>query len=73
MKKVWIRLGGFISADEETMKKIMDGDADALLGAIKENGFEANGGSYIPYSDCDGGDAPEFDLCPFNLVAKSNT
>lgn len=70
MKKIWIRLGGFISADENTAKKIMDGDADALVGAIKENGFEVNGDSYIPYDECEDGNEPAFDLNPFNLVAK---
>lgn len=51
MKKVWIRLGGFISADESTMGKIKMGDSDALVKAIKDNGFEINGESYIPETD----------------------
>lgn len=68
--KIWIRLGGFISADHDECVKIMDGDTDALVDAIKKNGFEVNGDTYIPHNDCEDGDAPEFDLCPFNLVAK---
>ena len=51
MKKVWIRLGGFITADEATMEKIKMGDSDALVKAIKDNGFELNGESYIPETD----------------------
>ena len=40
MKKVWIRLGGVVTADEETMNAILCGNANALIKAIKENGFE---------------------------------
>ena len=43
MKKIWIRLGGNITADEDTYQKIMSGDEEALVKAIKEHGFELNG------------------------------
>lgn len=48
MEKVWIRLGGVVTADKNTMKKILEGDTDALVKAIKENGFRLNGETYIP-------------------------
>lgn len=48
MKKIWIRLGGVITADESTMEAILNGDTDALMRAIKENGFVLNGETYIP-------------------------
>lgn len=48
MKKIWIRLGGYVSADASTIDAIIDGDKSALIKAIKENGFELNGESYIP-------------------------
>ena len=48
MKKVWIRLGGIVTADEKTMQAILNGDSDALIKAIKQNGFEINGETYIP-------------------------
>ena len=66
MKKVWIRLGGYVSADEETMKKVMVGDEDALLKAIKENGFELNGESYIPING-DEDVIESFDISPTKL------
>lgn len=47
-ESVWMRLGGNIRADEETMRKILQGDTRALLDAIRENGFQPNGDSYIP-------------------------
>lgn len=48
MEKVWIRLGGVVTADKNTMEKILEGDTDALVKAIKENGFRLNGETYIP-------------------------
>ena len=48
MEKVWIRLGGYVSASPERMKLIMAGDATALREAIRTNGFELDGESYIP-------------------------
>ncbi len=51
MAKVWIRLGGYITADDATMERIKAGSCDALVKAIKENGFEVNGESYIPETD----------------------
>ena len=48
MEKVWIRLGGVVAADKNTMEKILEGDTDALVKAIKENGFQLNGETYIP-------------------------
>lgn len=49
--KVWIRLGGFITADAKTMADINNGYEDALINAIKKNGFEVNGNAYIPETD----------------------
>lgn len=51
--KMWIRLGGFITADTKTMADINNGSEDALIKAIKEHGFEVNGNSYIPETDVD--------------------
>ena len=48
MDKVWIRIGGIVTADKQTVDAILNGDTDALIKAIKENGFELNGESYIP-------------------------
>lgn len=59
--KVWIRLGGFITADAKTMADINNGSEDALIKAIKEHGFEVNGNSYIPETDVD------FELNPMTL------
>lgn len=64
MKKIWIRLGGNITADEDTYQKIMSGDEEALVKAIKEHGFEVNGDSYIPDPDSEA----EFDLNPMVLT-----
>lgn len=69
MKKVWIRLGGFISADEDTIKKIMSGDEEALVKAIKDNGFELNGETYIPADENDDeSEDVDFDLNPIVLT-----
>ena len=51
MEKIWVRMGGYITADAETMAKIKNGNTDALVKAIKDNGFEVNGESYIPETD----------------------
>lgn len=67
MKKVWIRLGGNVYADEKTVDAIMGGDEKALVGAIKENGFELNGNSYIPSPNGDGEDV-DFDIKPYPLL-----
>lgn len=48
MQSIWIRLGGFVNANEEEMAKILKGDKNALIKAIRENGFEVEGDSYIP-------------------------
>ena len=48
MDTIWMRLGGWISADEETMNAIRVGDSDALIKAIRLNGFSLNGESYMP-------------------------
>ena len=48
MKKVWLRLGGNVTASKEEMSRILNGDVDALISAIKANGFELNGETYIP-------------------------
>ena len=73
MKKIWIRLGGYIFADNETMAAIMNGDEEALLKAIKENGFELNGETYIPEQDDCGNRIDcemEFDFDPTKLEIK---
>ena len=51
--KLWIRLGGYINADATTIEEINNGNEDALINAIKKNGFEVNGNSYIPETDVD--------------------
>lgn len=49
MTKIWIRLGGFITANSENERlKIMSGDKGVLMSVIRRNGFELNGESYIP-------------------------
>lgn len=63
--RIWIRVGGFVFADHDECVKIMDGDADALVNAIKKNGFEVDGDTYIPTDDCD----VEFNLDSLKLVA----
>jgi hypothetical protein len=69
MKKVWIRLGGTITADEETMNDILCGNANALLKAIKKNGFEVNGESYIPANEERESDV-DFDFIPTTLLIE---
>jgi hypothetical protein len=66
MKRVWIRLGGFISADNEIMDAIMRGDKNALIKAISDNGFEVEGDAYI--YDGESGDEVGFDLDAISLV-----
>ena len=68
MRNTWIRLGGFISADDETMDAIMRGDKDALIKAISDNGFEVEGDAYI-YDD-ESGDEVDFDLDTISLVRR---
>lgn len=48
MEKIWMRLGGWISADEEKMNAIRAGEFKALIEAIKENGFVLDGEAYTP-------------------------
>ena len=67
MAKVWMRIGGWVSADKETMEKIMNGDETALMGAIKENGFALDGEAYIPSDDT--GDS-DFDIAPNKYSLK---
>ena len=50
MEKIWLRLGGCVTASKEEIWKIANGDKDALISAIKANGFEVSGESYIPES-----------------------
>ena len=66
MRNTWIRLGGFISADNETMEAIMRGDKNALIKAISDNGFDVEGDAYI-YDD-ESGDEVDFDLDTISLV-----
>ena len=68
MERVWIRLGGFVSADKDTMDAIMSGDEQALINAIKDNGFEVEGDAYI-YDD-ESGDEVDFDLDTISLVRR---
>lgn len=68
MERVWIRLGGFISADNETIDAIMRGDKNALIKAISDNGFEVEGDAYI--YDGESGDEVDFDLDTISLVRR---
>ena len=68
MRNTWIRLGGFISADNETMEAIMRGDKNALIKAISDNGFEVEGDAYI--YDEESGDEVGFDLDTISLVRR---
>ena len=63
MEKIWIRLGGVVTTDKNTMKKIHEGDTDALVKAIKENGFRLNGETYIPAQGAIESDI-DFDFVP---------
>lgn len=48
-KKIWMRLGVDVTADEETINKLLNGDDDSVLKEIVKNGqFELAGESYIP-------------------------
>ena len=68
MRNTWIRLGGFISADDNTMDAIMRGDKQALIKAISDNGFEIEGDAYI-YEE-ESGDEVNFDLDTIKLVVS---
>lgn len=72
METVWIRLGGVVTADKSTMKKILEGDTDALVKAIKKNGFRLNGETYIPAQGDLESDV-DFDFVPDEtLIVKTN-
>ena len=72
MEQVWIRLGGVITSDKRTMKKILEGDTDALVKAIKKNGFRLNGETYIPAQGDIESDV-DFDFVPDEtLFVKTN-
>ena len=60
-RKIWVRLGGWVVADEETATAIEAGDEDALLKAIRENGFRPDGESYVPDAEA------EFEINPDEL------
>ena len=48
-KRIWMRLGVDVTADEETINKLLNGDDDSVLKEIVKNGqFELVGESYIP-------------------------
>lgn len=64
MKKIWIRLGGYVIVDDNVVSKITNGSGKALIEAIKKSGFEVNGESYIP--DDENGDV-DFDIGPIKL------
>lgn len=53
MEKIWVRMGGYITADATTMEEIKNGNTDALVKAIKDNGFEVDGEAYIPETEVD--------------------
>ena len=67
MNTIWMRLGGWISADEETMDAIRVGDVDALIKAIRLNGFSLNGESYMPDNE-----DVVFDLGPEQLMLRAD-
>ena len=67
MKKIWIRLGGYVTVDDNVASQIANGSEKALVEAIKKSGFEVNGESYIP--DDENGDV-EFDIGPIKLECK---
>lgn len=67
MKKVWIRLGGVIAADEKTMEAILNGDSNAVIKAIEKNGFELNGETYIPAQGDIERDV-DFDFMPIKVM-----
>lgn len=67
MDTIWMRLGGWISADEETMDAIRVGDVDALIKAIRLNGFSLNGESYMPDDE-----DVVFDLGPERLTLRAD-
>ena len=62
MKKIWLRLGGYIECTAEQAEKIQDGDSETLVKAIKDNGVELNGETYIPETET------EFELNPIKLT-----
>ena len=66
-ERVWIRLGGLVTADKETMKGIRQYDVDALVKALKENGFAVEGETYIP----EDGSNEYFDVEPNVLNLKA--
>lgn len=61
-KKIWMRLGGWVAADENTIEAIRGGDKDALVTAIKENGFQPDGESYVPETEA------EFEIDPDEIT-----
>lgn len=69
MEKIWVRMGGYITADAETMAEIKNGNTDALVKAIKDNGFEVDGETYIPLTD-DEDVIDSFELGPITLIVK---
>ena len=47
-RQIWMRLGVAITADEDTIKNLMEGDTDTLRNVIKDGKFALEGNSYIP-------------------------
>lgn len=47
-RRIWIRLGGVIKADEAAALAILSGDKDALVRALCSSGFSLEGETYIP-------------------------
>ena len=67
MNTIWMRLGGWISADEETTDAIKEGNVEALIKAIRLNGFSLNGESYMPDNE-----DVVFDLGPERLMLRAD-
>lgn len=67
----WMRLGGFITTDSDTMGKIKAGDKQALVSAILTNGFKVEGDAYL--YDEDTCEVTGFDLDIINLVKEGES
>lgn len=65
-RRIWIRLGGIVLADKEAAAAILKGDREALVGAIRENGFTLDGETYIH-------EEVDFSFSPNELVLKAES
>lgn len=74
MKKVWVRLGGYVNLTDEEIELIKkdDGSTSNIFdNAVKERGFLADGDSYVPadsFSEEGFNEEVSFDIGAFNLV-----